>query len=48
MLLQSELMTFRFAYGGTLKLLTSMISGLWDVLSLPKTIHFHVWRHQDN
>ena len=44
---QFEPMTFRFAYGRTLKPLTFMISGFLDVSMSPKTNMIYLWRPQD-
>ena len=41
-LLQFELIPFRFAYGRTPKPIISMISGFLNVSFLPKTIYFYV------
>ena len=46
-LLQFELLTFRFAYMRTLKLFISMIWGFSVVSLSPQTIYFYLWRHQD-
>ena len=45
-LLQFELITFRFHYWNTLKPIIFMISGFSDVSLSPKTIHFYLWRDQ--
>ena len=46
-LLQFELVTFRFAYMRSLKPFISMISGLLDVSLSPKTIYCFLWRYQN-
>ena len=46
-LLQFELMTFRFALGRTLKPLISMISGFSDASPSPKTNLIYLGRPQD-
>ena len=46
-LLQFELISFRFVYMRTLKTLIPMISGLSNVTLSPKTYIIYVWRHQD-
>ena len=46
-LLHFELVTFRFAYGRTLNLLISLISGFFDVSLSPETNIVHFLRHQN-
>ena len=47
MLLQFEVITFRFADGKTLNPLIYMISRFWVLSLSPTTFYFYLWRLQD-